>query len=289
MNFYKHWIGDYQRDTADLSLIEHGAYRLLLDAYYACTGELPGELVRLFRIARASTPEEQEAVRVVADRFFPLTSTGIRRNNRADREIEDARMRAHTAAENGRKGGRPPNPRETPRDTERDTQWDTQRVTQSVSETQRVTQRVSGWDASGHPSGNTSHSHSQSHSQNSQNQSRSRRSGDAAPALTGFFHPDMQDAYHAMWADVPNGAAFDATLRAEQQGLHGQPATWEALGRALHDLWSNGQGWNARLFRGYLRRQGEAVPSTTTRAGAVDWAQITRELEVEERAAGRAP
>jgi uncharacterized protein YdaU (DUF1376 family) len=35
MNFYKHYLGDYARDTKGLSLIEHGAYRVLLDHNYA--------------------------------------------------------------------------------------------------------------------------------------------------------------------------------------------------------------------------------------------------------------
>jgi uncharacterized protein YdaU (DUF1376 family) len=35
MNFYKHFLGDYARDTKGLSLLEHGAYRVLLDHNYA--------------------------------------------------------------------------------------------------------------------------------------------------------------------------------------------------------------------------------------------------------------
>ena len=30
MNYWRKYIGDYQRDTAHLSLIEHGAYHMLL-------------------------------------------------------------------------------------------------------------------------------------------------------------------------------------------------------------------------------------------------------------------
>ena len=61
--FYKHWMGDYQRDTGDLSLVEHGAFRLLLDHYYATEKPLPPELARLNRIAKAVTPEEQDELR----------------------------------------------------------------------------------------------------------------------------------------------------------------------------------------------------------------------------------
>ena len=107
MNFYGHYIGDYQRDTADLSLLEHGAYRLLLDAYYATEGPLPADPARLFRIAKAVTAPEQEAVEHVADRFFPVGADGLRHNSRADRELVAAHERIEVARNNGRRGGRP--------------------------------------------------------------------------------------------------------------------------------------------------------------------------------------
>ena len=57
MNYYRHYLGDYQRDTAHLSLIEHGAYRCLLDAYYANDGPIPADERALFRLARAMDDE----------------------------------------------------------------------------------------------------------------------------------------------------------------------------------------------------------------------------------------
>ena len=35
MNYYERHLGDYARDTGHLSMLEHGAYSLLLDRYYA--------------------------------------------------------------------------------------------------------------------------------------------------------------------------------------------------------------------------------------------------------------
>ena len=87
MNYYRRYVGDYMRDTADLSLAEHGAYTVLLDHYYATEQPLPGDFMAVCRICRAMTPEEQAAVRVVADRFFPVADDGMRHNVRADEEI----------------------------------------------------------------------------------------------------------------------------------------------------------------------------------------------------------
>ena len=108
MNYYRHYLGDYQRDTADLSLIEHGAYRLLLDACYATEGPLPADYTSLYRVTRAMDSAEKAAVRRMADRFFPVRNDGLRHNDRADREIPQAQKRIETAQANGKNGGRKP-------------------------------------------------------------------------------------------------------------------------------------------------------------------------------------
>lgn len=115
MNYFEFYSGDYTRDTADLTLIEHGAFLLLLADYYATEIPKPNHNPTLFRIARAMTKEEQDAVIRVADRFFPVSaSDGLRHNARADTEIAKARARIESARENGKRGGRPPKPRNNP-------------------------------------------------------------------------------------------------------------------------------------------------------------------------------
>lgn len=109
MNYYERYCGDYQRDTAHLSLAEHGAYTMLLDTYFSVEKPLPEELSSLYRVCRAMTRLEQHAVKVVADQFFPVSEMdGLRHNHRADREIAKARPKIEAARINGRKGGRPP-------------------------------------------------------------------------------------------------------------------------------------------------------------------------------------
>jgi uncharacterized protein YdaU (DUF1376 family) len=83
--YYRFFPGDYLRDTADLSLVEHGAYRVLLDVYYS-DGRLPAEQGRLYRICRATTDDEKAAVDLVVDRFFYADGDRLF-NRRADREI----------------------------------------------------------------------------------------------------------------------------------------------------------------------------------------------------------
>jgi uncharacterized protein YdaU (DUF1376 family) len=91
MNYYRRYIGDYQRDTRHLSLSEHGAYALLLDAYYATCGRIPRHLSELNRICGASTKAEKDAVMRIAQDFFPTNESGERTNNRADKEISIAK------------------------------------------------------------------------------------------------------------------------------------------------------------------------------------------------------
>ncbi len=70
MVWYKFFITDYQRDAAHLSLIEHGAYRLLLDHTYLSGGTLPANSEWIYRLLGAINPAEQEAIKSVLTEFF---------------------------------------------------------------------------------------------------------------------------------------------------------------------------------------------------------------------------
>ena len=104
MNYYERHLGDYAKDTAHLTMLEHGAYGLLLDRYYGTEAGIPAD--QAHRIARARTKEEKAAVDVVLAEFFTLAG-GIWINRRAEEEIAKAHVKIHAAQENGKKGGRP--------------------------------------------------------------------------------------------------------------------------------------------------------------------------------------
>lgn len=107
MNYFEFYVGDYARDTAHLSLAEHGAFLMLLAAYYGTEKPLAPDLASLHRIARAMSQAEQKAVKSVADQFFPIAADGFRHNARADEIIARAQVRIDNARANGAKGGRP--------------------------------------------------------------------------------------------------------------------------------------------------------------------------------------
>jgi uncharacterized protein YdaU (DUF1376 family) len=68
-------------------MVEDGAYRRLLDRYYATEEPLPTDETVLFRVIRARTGEEQNAVRIILLEFFRLTDAGWTQK-RCDVEIE---------------------------------------------------------------------------------------------------------------------------------------------------------------------------------------------------------
>jgi uncharacterized protein YdaU (DUF1376 family) len=74
MNYYERHIGDYARDTGHLSMVEHGAYTLLLDRYYATEKAIPAD--QAYRLTRARTKEEKAAVDAVLSEFFTLEADG---------------------------------------------------------------------------------------------------------------------------------------------------------------------------------------------------------------------
>lgn len=88
MNFYKHYIGDFQRDTGHLSLTERGAYLALIHYYYATEKPLPTDLDSLCRIAGAVTKMEQAAVKAVLS-FFEIVESGLM-HSRIEAELHKA-------------------------------------------------------------------------------------------------------------------------------------------------------------------------------------------------------
>lgn len=72
MNFYKHFIGDYGRSTGDLSITEHGTYRLMLDHFYGTGKPLPADKKALYRLLRAESETDKRAIESVSLRFWKL-------------------------------------------------------------------------------------------------------------------------------------------------------------------------------------------------------------------------
>lgn len=87
INYYEQHIGDYMRDTAHLSMLEDGAYRRLMDVYYAREAPLPDDRRAIYKLARASTKAEREAVDYVLTEYFKLID-GSWHQKRCDEEID---------------------------------------------------------------------------------------------------------------------------------------------------------------------------------------------------------
>ncbi len=96
MNYYEHHLGDYLRDTAHLSMLEDGAYRRLIDAYYIREAPLPANLRDVFRLVRAQSKQDREAVETVLREFFSEGPDGWW-HGRCEREIERFREKSEKA------------------------------------------------------------------------------------------------------------------------------------------------------------------------------------------------
>ncbi|WP_395707812.1 YdaU family protein [Casimicrobium huifangae] len=104
MNYYKRHIGDYLKDTAHLSLLEHGVYARLLDVYYTRETAIPDD--QAARLIGARSKEELSALRAVLGEFFALED-GAWTQQRCEREIGLKEEKSETNRVNGKRGGRP--------------------------------------------------------------------------------------------------------------------------------------------------------------------------------------
>lgn len=114
MNFFKLYIGDYQRDTGTLSLAEHGAYLLMMQNAYATEAPLPVGR-ELYRLLRAETKIERDAVDAVATKFWVNDGAGLI-NPRVTEEIAKAQHQRTVNREVGKRGGRPKRAETKPND-----------------------------------------------------------------------------------------------------------------------------------------------------------------------------
>ena len=94
----------YAKTTAHLSMIEHGAYRLLLDHYIQNGSKIKADEKQLLRICRAFAKEEKEALLSVLAEFFEL-SDGHYIHAVADEAIATRQKIAEVRARAGAIGG----------------------------------------------------------------------------------------------------------------------------------------------------------------------------------------
>lgn len=104
--WYAHKLHDYDERTEHLTMLQHGAYRLMMDAYYRRGGPLPAKLEQLHRICKALAPDEQAAISVILSEFFVLGNDGWH-NVGCDKEIKKAKDlsdKRRKAAKSGKNG-----------------------------------------------------------------------------------------------------------------------------------------------------------------------------------------
>lgn len=106
MHYYQFNIADYRKDTTHLSMLEHGAYRQLLDWLYLSEQPIPRETEVVMRRLSARTEEERLAIQTVLNEMFELTENGYIQTRCID-EIAIYHCKAGRARDNGKLGGRP--------------------------------------------------------------------------------------------------------------------------------------------------------------------------------------
>lgn len=92
MHYYKRNIGDYAKKAGRLSMLQHGAYTLLIDACYD-REQFPTH-DEAIEWCWASSAAEIEAIEFVLSRFFTLNASGRYVQKRIEKEIDNYRARA---------------------------------------------------------------------------------------------------------------------------------------------------------------------------------------------------
>ena len=94
MHYYKRNLGDYAKKTGRLTMLQHGAYTLLIDSCY--DREVFPTLERAIEWTWASTEAEIDAVKFVLNRFFSLSENGEYVQDRILQELLEYHAKADT-------------------------------------------------------------------------------------------------------------------------------------------------------------------------------------------------
>ena len=105
MHYYQFNIGDYRKDTAHLTPIEHYIYRQLIDWYYLDETPIPKETQMVLRRLCLGNENTENLKNVLSD-FFKLTDNGYF-HGRINEEITKYHENAEKNRANGKLGGRP--------------------------------------------------------------------------------------------------------------------------------------------------------------------------------------
>lgn len=105
MAWIRWYAGDYVAATQGLTLLEHGAYICLLNQVFCTRNSIPPREDHAFRVCRASTEEEKQAVRNVLAYKFQLNEDGWV-HDRAISEVLNAVESNEKRRESGKAGGK---------------------------------------------------------------------------------------------------------------------------------------------------------------------------------------
>jgi len=94
MHYYKRNLGDYAKKAGRLTMLQHGAYTLLIDSCY--DREIFPTLEQALEWTWASTEAEVEAVKFVLNRFFTQTNGGVYIQERVQEELDTYHQNAET-------------------------------------------------------------------------------------------------------------------------------------------------------------------------------------------------
>ena len=98
MHYYPKNIGDYRRDTMNLSLLEHGVYMTLIDHYILNEEPISLDHLDVCWTIGARTDNEKTAVCLILSKFFIKTDEGYR-HKRCDEEIAKYHAKSDKAKE----------------------------------------------------------------------------------------------------------------------------------------------------------------------------------------------